>query len=235
MEGLEDYPGATLFSRLLRAVANTGMDRIKFTTSFPRDFHPDIVSALEEFPNLCDWVHLPAQSGSDRILKSMRRGHNSEDYLKRVAGIKNSKRRLALTSDIIVGFPGETAEDFAKTLRLVEKCEYDALYIFKYSKRSGTPAAKLDDAVSEDEKTARFMALEELQTSIQDKLYNAYIGRKVSVLVERESARSSEDMAGHSTCHKVVNFKANQTRPGDIVDVLITAGKPNSLYGELIS
>jgi len=235
MEGLEDYPGATPFSRLLRAVANTRMDRIKFTTSFPRDFHPDIVSALEEYPNLCDWVHLPAQSGSDRILKSMRRGHNSEDYLKRVEGIKNSKRRLALTSDIIVGFPGETAEDFAATMRLVEKCEYDALYIFKYSKRAGTPAARLDDAVSEDEKTTRFMALEELQTSVQGKLYNAYIGRKVSVLVERESARSSEDMAGHSTCHKVVNFKANQTRPGDIVEVLITEGKPNSLYGELIS
>jgi tRNA A37 methylthiotransferase MiaB len=93
----------------------------------------------------------------------------------------------------------------------------------------------LEEAVSEDEKTARFMALEELQTSVQGRLYNAYIGRKVSVLVERESARSSEDMAGHSTCHKVVNFKANQTRPGDIVDVLITEGKPNSLYGELIS
>jgi tRNA-2-methylthio-N6-dimethylallyladenosine synthase len=120
-------------------------------------------------------------------------------------------------------------------MRLVEKCEYDALYIFKYSKRSGTPAAKLEDPVSEDEKSVRFMALEELQTSVQGKLYDDYVGRKVSVLVERESARSSEDMAGHSTCHKVVNFRANKTRPGDIVDVLITAGKPNSLYGELIS
>ncbi len=234
-EGLEGYPGATPFSRLLRAVADTGMERIKFTTSFPRDFHPDIVSALEEYPNLCDWVHLPAQSGSDRVLKSMRRGHNSEDYLRRVEGIKNSKRRLSLTSDIIVGFPGETAEDFAATMRLVQKCEYDALFIFKYSKRAGTPAAKLDEAVSETEKTARFMALEELQTSLQSRIYNEYVGRKVSVLVERESARSKEDMAGHSTCHKVVNFRANQTRPGDIVDVRITKGKPNSLYGELTS
>lgn len=234
-EGLEDCPGATPFSRLLRAVANTGMERIKFTTSFPRDFHPDIVSALEEYPNLCDWVHLPAQSGSDQILKSMRRGHHAKDYLNRVAGIKNSKRRLSLTSDIIVGFPGETAEDFEATMRLVRACEYDALFIFKYSKRSGTPAARLDEVVSEDVKTERFMALEELQTSIQGKLYDAYVGRKVSVLAERESARSIEDMAGHSTCHKVVNFKAHQTQPGDIVDVLITAGKPNSLYGELIS
>lgn len=234
-EGLEDYAGATPFSRLLRAVANTGMERIKFTTSFPRDFHPDIVAALEEYPNLCDWVHLPAQSGSDRILKSMRRGHNSEDYLRRVEGIKKSKRMLSLTSDIIVGFPGETEEDFEATMRLVQKCEYDALFIFKYSKRAGTPAAKLDDAVPETEKTARFMALEALQTSIQEKIYNAYVGRKVSVLVERESARSREDMAGHSTCHKVVNFRANQTQPGDIVDVVITRGNPNSLYGELVS
>ena len=234
-EGLENYAGATPFSRLLRAVASTGMDRIKFTTSFPRDFHPDIVSALEEYPNLCDWVHLPAQSGSDRILKSMRRGHNSADYLRRVEGIKESKRTLSLTSDIIVGFPGETEEDFEATMRLVQKCEYDALYIFKYSRRAGTPAAKLDDAVPETEKTARFMSLEALQTSIQEKIYNGYVGRKVSVLVERESVRSSEDMAGHSTCHKVVNFRANQTRPGDIVEVLISRGNPNSLYGELVS
>lgn len=234
-EGLGEYPGATPFSRLLRAVANTGIERIKFTTSFPRDFHPDIVSALEEYPNLCDWVHLPVQSGSDRILKSMRRGHNSEDYLRRVDGIKNSKRRLSLTSDVIVGFPGETEEDFDATMRLVQKCEYDALFIFKYSKRAGTPAAKLDHVVSESDKTTRFMALEELQTSIQSRIYNAFVGRKLSVLVERESARSEEDMAGHSTCHKVVNFKSNETLPGSIVDVLITKGKPNSLYGELTS
>jgi tRNA-2-methylthio-N6-dimethylallyladenosine synthase len=233
-EGLAEFSGATPFSRLLRAMANTGMERIKFTTSFPRDFHPDIVSAIEEYPNLCDWVHWPAQSGSDRILKSMRRGHNSAEYLRRVDGIKKSSRRLALTSDIIVGFPGETDEDFAATLDLVRKCEYDALFIFKYSRRSGTPAAKLDDPVSEDQKKERFMVLEELQTSIQARLYNDFVGRKVSVLAERESARSGDDMAGHSTCHKVVNFRAHQTRPGDIVDVLITAGKPNSLYGELV-
>jgi tRNA-2-methylthio-N6-dimethylallyladenosine synthase len=232
---LEKYSGATPFSRLLRAVADTGMERIKFTTSFPRDFHPDIVSALEEHPNLCDWVHLPVQSGSDRILKSMRRGHNSDDYLRRVEGIKKSKRRLALTSDVIVGFPGETEEDFAATLRLIEKCEYDALYIFKYSKRKDTPAANLDDPVSETEKTERFMAVEELQTSVQKRIYDGYVGRRVSVLVERESARSNEDMAGHSTCNKVVNFKSNQNLPGDIVDVVITRGHPNSLYGELAS
>ena len=234
-EGIDQYSGATPFSRLLRAVADTGMERIKFTTSFPRDFHPDIVSALEEFPNLCDWVHLPVQSGSDRMLKAMRRGHNSDDYLRRIDWIKGSRRRLSLTSDIIVGFPGESAEDFEKTMRLVRTCEYDGLYIFKYSKRPGTPAAALADAVPENEKTARFIALEELQESIQEKVYGDYVGRKISVLVERESARSNEDMTGHSTCHKVVNFRASQTQPGAIVDVLISQAKPYSLYGDLLS
>ena len=233
-EGLACYSGATPFARLLRAVAATGMERIKFTTSFPRDFHPDIVSALEEFPNLCDWIHLPVQSGSDSILKAMRRGHNTEDYLRRVATIKRSKRRLSLTSDIIVGFPGETAADFEDTLRLVRRCQFDGLFIFKYSRRAGTPAAGLEDAVPEAEKTARFLALEELQESLQVGVYGNYVGREVSVLVERESARSSADLTGHSTCHKVVNFRADQTQPGEIVDVLISQAKPYSLYGELV-
>jgi tRNA-2-methylthio-N6-dimethylallyladenosine synthase len=232
-EGLERYAGATPFSRLLRAVAATGMERIKFTTSFPRDFHPDIVCALEEFPNLCDWVHLPVQSGSDRILKAMRRGHTALDYLRRVEVIKNAQRRLSLTSDIIVGFPGESVADFENTLRLVRNCQYDGLFIFKYSKRTGTPAASLEDVVPEAEKTARFLALEELQESLQQRVYGAYVGRTLSVLAERESARSSEDMTGHSTCHKVVNFRAGQTQPGEIVNVVISEAKPYSLYGEL--
>lgn len=232
-EGLERFSGATSFSRLLRAVAATGMERIKFTTSFPRDFHPDIVCALEEFPNLCDWVHLPVQSGSDRILKAMRRGHSAGDYLRRVEVIKNSQRRLSLTSDIIVGFPGESEADFENTLRLVRNCQYDGLFIFKYSKRTGTPAASFEDVVPEAEKTARFLALEELQESLQQRVYGGYVGRTVSVLAERESARSSKDMTGHSTCHKVVNFRARQSQPGEIVSVVISEAKPYSLYGEL--
>jgi tRNA-2-methylthio-N6-dimethylallyladenosine synthase len=233
--GLEQYAGATPFARLLRAVADTGMERIKFTTSFPRDFHPDIVSALEEHPNLCDWIHLPVQSGSDRILKAMRRGHTADDYQRRVDVIRNSKRRLSLTSDIIVGFPGESAEDFEQTMRLVRSCEYDGLFIFKYSKRAGTPAASLAEVIPETEKTARFMALESLQESAQEKVYGKYVGRTVSVLVEKESARSNEDMTGHSTCHKVVNFGAQQAQPGEIVNVLISQAKAYSLYGQLVN
>ena len=233
-DGLEGFPGATPFCRLLRAVAATGMPRIKFTTSFPRDFHPDIVSAIEENPNLCDWIHLPVQSGSDRILKLMRRGHKRSDYLERIERVKNSSRRLALTSDIIVGFPGETDEDFRQTVKLVKECEYDSLYLFKYSKRAGTPAASFHDNVSESEKTARFLELEKAQRAAQEKIYRSYVGRTLSVLVEGQSSRSEDDLKGHSTCHKVVNFRGRRGLEGEIVDVLVTAAKTNSLYGTLV-
>src|SRR5229473_3174886 len=174
--GLDGFRGATPFCRLLRAVAATGMERIKFTTSFPRDFHRDIVAAIDEHENLCEWIHLPVQSGSDRVLRTMRRGHTAGDYLHKITSIKNARRRMAITSDIIVGFPGETAADFRATLRLIEQVEYHALYIFKYSERPKTPAAKLDDDVSSTEKTARFLELEEAQHRHQQKIYESYIG-----------------------------------------------------------
>jgi tRNA-2-methylthio-N6-dimethylallyladenosine synthase len=232
-DGLEGFAGVTSFCRLLRAVAATRLPRIKFTTSFPRDFHPDIVAAIEENPNLCDWVHLPVQSGSDRILKLMRRGHKRTDYLARIDRIKNSSRRLALTSDIIVGFPGETDEDFQQTVELVRECEYDSLYIFKYSKRAGTPAAEFHDNVPETEKTARFLELEKVQRAAQEKIFRSYVGRTLSVLAEKQSSRSESDLSGHSTCHKVVNFEGDSSLEGEIVDVLVTAAKTNSLYGSL--
>jgi tRNA-2-methylthio-N6-dimethylallyladenosine synthase len=230
-EGLEGFAGATPFCRLLRAVASTKMPRIKFTTSFPRDFHPDIVSAIEENPNLCDWIHLPVQSGSDRILKLMRRGHKRPDYLDRIERVKSSSRRLSLTSDIIVGFPGETEDDFQQTLKLVKECRYDGLYIFKYSKRAGTPAASLPESVPEQEKKVRFLELERVQKTIQEEVYREYVGRSLSVLVERQSSRSEADLVGHSTCHKVVNFPGDSSLEGEVVDVIVTEAKSNSLYG----
>jgi len=232
--GLQRFNGATPFCRLLRAVAATGMERIKFTTSFPRDFHPDIVAAIEENENLCDWIHLPAQSGSDRILKAMRRGHNRDDYRRRIETIKTSPRKLSLTSDVIVGFPGETEADFEETMKLVAECEYDGLYIFKYSPRPGTPAHQLADNVTRAEKTARFLALERLQRQIQTRLYQEYIGRDVQVLVERESSRSKSDKTGHSTCHKVINFPGSSVALGQIAKVKISSANPNSLYGDLM-
>lgn len=230
-EGLQEFAGATPFCRLLRAVASTGIQRIKFTTSFPRDFHPDIVAAIEDHPNLCDWIHLPVQSGSDRILQLMRRGHTTAAYLEKIAAIKNASRRLALTSDIIVGFPGETDDDFERTLGLIRECEYDGLYIFKYSQRKGTPAANMADDVSVSQKKERFLALESAHREIQKRIYQGYVGKRISVLVEGRSTRSTQDMSGHSTCHKVVNFPGEHDLEGQVVDILITEAKTNSLYG----
>jgi tRNA-2-methylthio-N6-dimethylallyladenosine synthase len=232
--GLEGFSGATPFSRLLRAVASTGMPRVKFTTSFPRDFHADIVKAFEEYENLCNWVHLPVQSGNNRVLRAMRRGHKVEDYLEKVAAVKSSQRQISLTSDIIVGFPGETEDEFEDTLRLVEKCGFHGLYIFKYSQRRGTPAAKLPDGVSAEEKTRRFLALEGLQMSIQSEIYQGYVGKVVEVLVEGLSARSGSDLTGHSTCNKVVNFSAGAEFIGKVVKVRVTEAKAHSLFGQLL-
>ena len=233
--GMESFKGATPFCRLLRAVAATEMERIKFTTSFPRDFHPDIVTAIDEHENLCNWIHLPVQSGSDRVLRAMRRGHTASDYLKRIEAVRSAGRNLSITSDVIVGFPGETTDDFADTVNLVEQVGYDGLYIFKYSERSRTPAASLADDVSLEEKSIRFAKLDSAQRQRQKQIYESYLGRELSVLVERESSKSPSDMTGHSTCHKVVNFPGDDSMLGNIVNVRITQAKQNSLYGEVIS
>jgi tRNA-2-methylthio-N6-dimethylallyladenosine synthase len=232
--GLEGVSGATPFSKLLRAVAGTGIERIKFTTSFPRDFHQDIVAAIEEHENLCNWVHLPVQSGSNRVLRAMRRGYRIEDYLRHVDAIKNSKRNISLTSDMIVGFPGETQEEFEETVTLTERCQYDSLYIFKYSARPETPAASLSDGLSKEEKAARFLKLESVQKGIQKAIFNGYVGEQVRVLVEGVSRKSELDMTGHSTCHKVVNFSGDNVLAGQEVMVQVTAAKSNSLYGRLV-
>ncbi|HEX8266730.1 MAG TPA: tRNA (N6-isopentenyl adenosine(37)-C2)-methylthiotransferase MiaB [Pyrinomonadaceae bacterium] len=231
--GMEGFKGATPFSRLLRAAARTGMERIKFTTSFPRDFHPDIVAAINECENLCDWVHLPVQSGSDRILQAMRRGHTSADYLKKVEAIQNSSRQISLTTDIIVGFPGETDVDFRETIELYEKCRFDSAYLFKYSPRPGTPSAHLDDSVSAQIKRERFLILESVQKRIQEEKSREYIGKTVRVLAESFSAKSQNDLSGHTTCHKVVNFEADKTKLGQIIEVFITDAKVNSLRGHI--
>src|SRR5256885_2044830 len=233
--GLQGFKGATPFCRLLRAVAATGMERIKFTTSFPRDFHPDIVAAIDEHENLCNWIHLPVQSGSDRVLRTMRRGHTAADYMKRIEAVKNARRQMSITSDIIVGFPGETVDDFRQTVQLVEQVGYASLYMFNYSERRGTPAAKLADDVTREEKSARFFELEQTHRKLQQKIFDGYMGRVLDVLVERASSKSESDMTGHSTCHKVVNFPRNESELGEVVKVRITAAKQNSLYGEVIA
>ena len=231
--GLEGFKGSTPFSRLLRAVAATGIERVKFTTSFPRDFKPDIVEAIEEHENLCNWVHLPVQSGSDRVLKAMRRLHSVDSYKNKIDRIRSSPKDIALTTDIIVGFPGETEEDFRKTVGLVEYCGYDSAYIFKYSPRPGTPAYQMADNVSEAEKTSRFIELERVQRDVQNRRLQRYVGKTLRVLAERESTKSTSDISGHSTCHKVVNFRGARDMIGSVHDVRVTQIKSNSLYGEV--
>lgn len=231
--GMEKFAGKTLFSRLLRAVAATGIERIKFNTSFPRDFHPDIVDAIDENENLCNWVHLPVQSGSDKVLKAMRRLHSIDSYFKRIDKIRSAKRDISLSTDIIVGFPGETEEDFSDTVKMAEYCKFDSAYIFKYSPRPGTPAYEMTDDVDQEEKTRRFTELENVQKQIQNRRSQRYLGRTLNVLAEKRSAKSDTDLSGHSSCHRVVNFQADDDILGDIVKVHITEVKVNSLFGTL--
>jgi tRNA-2-methylthio-N6-dimethylallyladenosine synthase len=220
------------FARLLERVAKeSGLPRIKFTTSYPRDFGADIVSVIEANENLCEWVHLPVQSGSDRVLRAMRRSYTRSDYLEKVALIRNSKLDFSITGDMIVGFPGETEEDFLQTLSLVAEVEYDGLYIFKYSPRPKTPAAAYSDSVPEEVKTERFLRLQELQQRVQKQRYARYLGKTVEVLVEGKSARSSADLTGHSRCNKVVNFPLADLKFGDLAQIKITAATQNSLRG----
>ncbi|MDQ2746266.1 MAG: tRNA (N6-isopentenyl adenosine(37)-C2)-methylthiotransferase MiaB [Acidobacteriota bacterium] len=231
--GLENFRGATAFSRLLRAVAATGIERVKFTTSFPRDFHPDIVDALDEHENLCNWVHLPVQSGSNRILKAMRRGHTIENYLERIAKIKASPRRIALTTDLIVGYPSETEADFQATLDLADYCQFNAAYYFKYSPRPGTPAFDLPDDISPAEKTERFLRLDKLIRFHQKTVFQSYVGRTLEVLAEKISPKHPAQITGHSTCQMVVNFDGSADFLGKIVKVKITESKVNTLYGKI--
>ncbi len=231
--GLENFPGATDFSRLLRAVAATGIERIKFTTSFPRDFHTDIVDAINDSENLCNWVHLPVQSGSNAVLRAMRRGHTVENYLERIDKIKSSERQIALTTDLIVGFPNESEQDFLETLKMIEYCRFNSAYIFKYSPRPGTPAFEMPDNISPSEKTARFLELEKAVKLNQQKIFQNYLNRTVSVLVEKVSDKNADQVSGHTTCQTVVNFEGSPSLLGKIVNVKITESKTNTLYGKI--
>ncbi len=231
--GLESFEGATPFSKLLRAVAATGIERIKFATSFPRDYHPDITDAINENENLCNWVHLPVQSGSDKILRSMRRGHTVESYKKKIDSIRSSPRNISLTTDIIVGFPGETDDDFRQTCDLFEYCAYDAAYIFKYSPRPGTPADELEDDVTLETKKERFLELEKIQKRTLQEAFDKKIGTTLKVLAEKASASRQGQITGHSTCHAVVNFEGTESLLGSVVNVRITEAKKNTLFGEI--
>src|ERR1700719_4323398 len=173
------------FAELLAAVGEVaGIRRVRFTTSHPRDFGRDIVHAIDAVPTLCDHVHLPVQSGSTRVLDAMQRLYTREQYLERIAWMKAAKREISITTDVIVGFPGETEADFAETLSLLDEVGYDAVFAFKYSPRPNTPSLKLDDAISDAEKARRLEVLMAKQREIQTIRYKKYIGANCEVMVE---------------------------------------------------
>lgn len=222
------------FTQLLELLAReSGVPRIKFTTSHPRDFDQEVVRVMDTHQALCEWLHLPVQSGSDRMLRAMRRGYTRADYLRKIGYVRQARRDISLTTDIIIGFPGETDEDFQDTLRLATEVGYDGMYIFNYSPRPGTPAAAYADSVPPEVKAERFRQLQEVQAAVQKPRYERYKGGIVEVLVEGTSARSASDLTGHSRCQKVVNFPGAESLIGKLVRVQITETRPNSLYGQL--
>jgi tRNA-2-methylthio-N6-dimethylallyladenosine synthase len=229
--------GKKTFAELLAAVGEVpGIHRVRFTTSHPRDFGRDIIHAIDAVPTLCDHVHLPVQSGSDRVLTAMQRLYTREQYLERIAWMKSAKRDISITSDMIVGFPGETEEDFAETLNLLDVVGYDAVFAFKYSPRPNTPSLALEDAIPDEEKARRLEVLMAKQREIQTGSYKKYIGTISEVMVEgRNEARAQ--WIGRTSQNKTLNFTAPQsaeTKVGSYVPVRATVSFPNSLLGEMV-
>jgi tRNA-2-methylthio-N6-dimethylallyladenosine synthase len=234
----KDPAGKRSFAELLAAVGEVpGIQRVRFTTSHPRDFGKDIVEAIDSVPTLCDHVHLPVQSGSTRVLDAMQRLYTREQYLERIAWMKAAKRQISITTDVIVGFPGETESDFGETLTLLDEVGYDGVFSFKYSARPSTPALRLQDAIPEEEKSRRLEVLMAKQRDIQITKYKKYIGTRCEVMVEGYNEARGQ-WIGRTSQNKTLNF----TAPGDAVpkvgayvSVLVTRSFPNSLAGEIVA
>jgi tRNA-2-methylthio-N6-dimethylallyladenosine synthase len=225
------------FAELLAAVGEIpGIRRVRFTTSHPRDFTKDIVDAIDAVTTLCDHVHLPVQSGSSKVLKAMLREYTREMYLEKISWIKSAKRDISITTDMIVGFPGETEADFEETITLCHAVGYDGIFSFKYSPRPNTPAISMEDSISEEVKSQRLAVLMERQRQIQAENYKRHLGQTVQVMVEgRNEARGQ--IVGRSSQNKTVNFTTIspiQPAIGSYVNVLITKVTPNSLVGQAV-
>jgi tRNA-2-methylthio-N6-dimethylallyladenosine synthase len=232
-----DPAGKKTFAELLAAVGETsGIRRVRFTTSHPRDFGRDIVEAIDAVPTLCDHVHLPVQSGSNRMLEAMQRLYTREEYLERIAWIKGARREISITSDMIVGFPGETEADFEASLSLLDEVEYDSVFGFKYSPRPNTPSLRLEDAIPDEEKVRRLGVLNERQRDIQKCRNQRHLGQIIEVMVEgRNEVR--QQWNARTSQNKVFNFTSPQgVAPGigTYASALTTACFPNSLVGEMV-
>ncbi len=226
------------FAALLAGVGNVpGIRRVRFTTSHPRDFVRRIVEAIDENPALCNHVHLPVQSGSSRILESMQRLYTRAEYMRRIEWMKNARRPIAISTDIIVGFPGETEADLEATLQLLDEVEFDSIFSFKYSRRPNTPALALDDQIPEEEKSRRLAIVQEHQRAIQIRRNADYVGTVEECLVEGFN-KATGQWIGRTSQNKPLNFLrvgANEDLAGRYVDVRVTRAGPNSLAGECVN
>ncbi len=221
------------FAELLVAVAAVqGIRRVRFTTSHPRDFGRDIVEAIDCTPQLCDHVHLPVQSGSTRILREMLRTYTREEYLEKIAMIREARRPISVTSDIIVGFPGETEADLEETLSLLNIAQYDGVFAFQYSPRPNTLAQHMPDAISEEEKGRRLARLMDYQREIQQRRNDVQIGKTMEVLVDNASRRPG-NWSGRCSNNQMLNFTSpRENLLGEYVQVKVTGAGPISLVGE---
>ncbi len=222
------------FGDLLEALRNVAIPRIRFTTSHPKDFDDHLIEVLTKKGNLVEHIHLPFQSGNTVILKKMARKYTREEYLQLVSRIKKAIPDVVLTTDIIVGFPGETEEQFLDTLSLVAEVGFDSAYTFIYSPREGTPAAKMEDSVPDEIKKDRLQRLHELQNRISREKNEALQGKVVEVLVEGESKNNAEVLSGRTRTNKLINFRGDKQLIGTFVYVRITDPKTWTLRGEVM-
>ncbi|MCW5982085.1 MAG: tRNA (N6-isopentenyl adenosine(37)-C2)-methylthiotransferase MiaB [Bryobacteraceae bacterium] len=230
-------PAGWDFATLLARVGEVpGIRRVRFTTSHPRDFVKEIVDAIDANERLCNHVHLPAQSGSNAVLERMQRLYSRDDYMRCLEWVKNARRKIAITTDIIVGFPGETEADFNATLDLLDWAQYESLFSFKYSPRPNTPALRLDNPIPEEEKGRRLGILQEKQRAIQLRLNSNLIGTLQEVLVERYNTATGQ-WVGHTPENRTLNFTSSNGHSlvGSYVRVRVTRAGPNSLVGESVA
>ena len=221
-------------ANLLEDVAKIGINRIRFVTSHPWDFNDEMIDVIAKYPNIMPYIHLPLQSGSDRILKLMGRKYTKASYLELFDKLKAKVKNVSITTDIIVGFPNETEEDFKETLDVVDYCKYDSAFTFIFSPRVGTPAAKMVDNVTLEEKETRLQRLNEVVNKYSKENNLKYLDKIVPVLLENVSEKNAEYLAGYTDTMKLVNVKAPKEYLGKIVNVKITDVKTWSLDGELV-
>nr|WP_024593867.1 tRNA (N6-isopentenyl adenosine(37)-C2)-methylthiotransferase MiaB [Pseudoalteromonas sp. TB13] len=223
------------FSDLIRLIAAIdGIDRIRYTTSHPVEFTPDIIDVYADVPELVDHLHLPVQSGSDRILNLMKRGHTAIEYKSTIRKLRKIRPNLSMSSDFIIGFPGESKEDFEATMKLISDIGFDMSFSFIYSARPGTPAADLPDDVTEQEKKERLYLLQNRITQMAQQISRQMFDTEQRILVEGPSKKNPMELRGRTENNRVVNFIGPHTVIGQFVDVRITEALPNSLRGDLI-